>query len=186
MGWFKKAKKKFKKWKKKTGIGKGGLLTGLGKGLSKHGSMLPPPLSTIATPLGKAMEKGGKQMSKDAAKKEREEARIAKGGGGGCCWTFLEAHDGTMSPYVRLYRDEYVTPQNRNGYKKLSSVLVPLMQDSKIIRSLVRNLMTKPLAKYGEYHYTQKGIGWIFKPLGLFWMKIWNRLGKHQLPEITS
>ena len=95
--------------------------------------------------------------------------------GGACCFIFMEA--GALSPVVRRYRDEYMNDTNRRGYYKLSEVLVPLMRKSMVVKQVVNWLLIKPLASYGNYHYTGKGIGFVFKPLKDFWLNTFSYLG---------
>lgn len=108
------------------------------------------------------------------------QAKAAGGGGGGCCFIFLEARYGTgaMDAVVRKYRDEHMTDRNRRGYYKLSEVLVPMMRKSRLVKGLVRITMTDPLVSYGKWHYTKKGLGFLFAPVKNFWLKTFDYLGQ--------
>lgn len=102
------------------------------------------------------------------------------GGGGLCCFIFLEARygDGTMDSVVRRYRDENMTEKNRRGYYKLSEVLVPLMRKSKIVKFCVRTVMTDPMVAYGKAHYkTGSKLGLLCKPIVNFWVSLFDYLG---------
>lgn len=94
---------------------------------------------------------------------------------GACCFIFMEAD--ALSPVVRRYRDEHMTEMNRRGYYKLSEVLVPYMRHSRLVKAIVQATMTAPLTSYGHWHYTRRGIGFIFKPVKNFWMKAFDFLG---------
>jgi hypothetical protein len=91
----------------------------------------------------------------------------------------LEARygDGTMDNVVRRYRDEKITDRNKRGYYKLAEVFVPLMRESKIFKFMVAKTFADPLVSYGKYHYGENRHGWIFKPVEIFWMKVFNVLG---------
>lgn len=94
---------------------------------------------------------------------------------GACCFIFMEAN--ALSPVVRRYRDEHMTTLNRRGYYKLSEVLVPYMRHSSVVKMLVNIVMIKPLTSYGQWHYSRRGIGFIFKPVKNFWMRAFDFLG---------
>jgi hypothetical protein len=119
------------------------------------------------------------QLGKWSAEKQAEASRPS-GGGGGCCFIFLEARygNGTMDNVVRRFRDAHMTNQNKRGYYKLSEVLVPLMRSSKIIKILVRVFMTDPLVAYGKAYYGGNKLGFLFTPVKNFWLKTFDYLGK--------
>jgi len=100
-------------------------------------------------------------------------------GGGMCCFIFMEARygDGTMDAVVRRFRDENMTDKNRRGYYKLSEVLVPMMRVSRATKLLVRVFMTDPMVAYGKWHYSGRGLGWLFAPVKNFWLKAFDYLG---------
>ena len=96
-----------------------------------------------------------------------------------CCFIFMEAYNGDMPYWVRECRDEFA-PENtarREGYIKMAKWLVPLMQKSKVVRSIVNNLMIKPLTKWGGYYKKVKGYeySFIYKPFVRMWFKIWEK-----------
>lgn len=116
-----------------------------------------------------------------AAEKQSEATRASGGGGGGgCCFIFLEARygNGTMDKVVRRFRDENMTERNKRGYYKLSEVLVPLMRKYSLVKFAVRLFMTDPLVAYGKAHYGESKIGFIFKPVKNFWLKMFDYLGQ--------
>jgi len=97
---------------------------------------------------------------------------------GGCCFIFMEAYNGNMPYWVRECRDEFA-PENtarRDGYINMAKWLVPLMQKSTVVRSLVNLLMIKPLTKWGGWYKKVKGYenGFIYKPFVKFWFKVWE------------
>lgn len=127
-------------------------------------------------------ERYGAQMAgygaAQSAQAQRDAAAASKPKSG-CCFIFMEARygDGTLDNVVRKYRDEKMTEQNRRGYYKLSEVLVPLMRKSKIVKFLVRALMTDPMVNYGKYYYGENKFGFIFAPVKNLWLKTFNLLG---------
>ena len=97
-----------------------------------------------------------------------------------CCFIFLEAYHGQLPDVVRRYRD-LKAPENsarRKGYIRMSRWLVPAMRVSGFSRIAVGCLLTRPLTCYGKYFYGQNKIGILFKPVEMFWMKLWEKLGK--------
>lgn len=101
------------------------------------------------------------------------------GKGGGCCFIMLEARYGTgvLDSVVRRYRDEHITEKNKRGYYKLAEVFIPLMRNSKIFRALIILTLADPAVCYAKWYYGQNNWGWIFTPLKLFWMKLFNTIG---------
>jgi hypothetical protein len=104
---------------------------------------------------------------------------------GGCCFIFLEAYDGKLPWVVRAYRDQHMTPKNRRGYYRLADKLVPLMRKSKIVKHLVRFLMTKPMTFYGKYFYKLNPWGVLAAPIAAFWLLIFDLMG-HKAPYVRS
>lgn len=119
-----------------------------------------------------------------------EYAGARSGGGGGCCFIFLEARygNGVMDKVVRRYRDEHMTDQNRRGYYKMAEVLVPLMRKSKLIKFAVRFFMTDPLVAYGKAYYGEGSkLGFVFAPVKTFWLKTFDYLGgEHEFIRETG
>jgi hypothetical protein len=103
----------------------------------------------------------------------------SKGCGGGCCFIMLEARYGTgvLDSVVRRYRDEHITEKNKRGYYKLAEVFIPLMRSSKLFKALIIFTLADPAVYYAKWYYGQNNWGWIFTPLKLFWMKLFNTLG---------
>lgn len=97
-----------------------------------------------------------------------------------CCFIFLEAYNGQLPSVVRRYRDMKAPESSarRNGYIKMSRWLVPAMRVSWISRKLTNYLLVKPLTSYGKWFYGEGKIGWVFKPIEVFWMKFWELTGK--------
>jgi hypothetical protein len=103
------------------------------------------------------------------------------GMGGGCCFIFLEATNGSMPWWVRECRDEYYAkmPVIATGYKRMARVLVPLMQRFTLVKFLVNKLMVIPMTKYGGYLKNVKGYEKCGKylPFKKFWFSIWKLIG---------
>lgn len=123
------------------------------------------------------------QMQAYGAKEQAratEYAGARSGGGGGCCFIFLEARygNGVMDKVVRRYRDEHMTEQNKRGYYKVAEVLVPMMRKSRLVKLAVRLLMTDPLVAYGKAYYGEGSkLGFMFAPVKNFWLGTFHYLG---------
>jgi len=104
---------------------------------------------------------------------------------GGCCFVFLEAYDGKLPWVVRAYRDQHMTPRNRRGYYRLADKLVPLMKKSRVVKHLVRFLMTKPMTFYGKYFYKLNPWGVLAAPITAFWLLIFDLIGR-KAPYVRS
>lgn len=106
------------------------------------------------------------------------------GGGGGCCFIFLEALNGKLPAFVRECRDEMATGSKRNGYNKMAVKLVPWMRKSRLVRWMVNAFMVKPFLRCGNWYKKADPalpgyrFGFIFKPVCYTWLAIWNNLGK--------
>ena len=100
--------------------------------------------------------------------------------GGICCWTFAEAYYGwdNIPDDVRVSRDLHYTPQRREGYRMMSSFLVPKMSQSSIWRFLVNFALIYPMAYHAKWYVNRKGIGWIFDPLQKLYLTIWEYYGE--------
>jgi len=96
-----------------------------------------------------------------------------------CCWIFLTAHGGSLPWWVRYCRNHLGTEETRRGYKRMAQWLVPLMHRSRLMRWLVRTVMTEPLAMYGGYLVGRSECrhGWVFRPLKRMWFAVWDKLG---------
>lgn len=98
-----------------------------------------------------------------------------------CCWTFMEAYEGRPLPeFVRRGRDQFVTESRRDGYRIMSSFLVPRMRASRNWRQLVRAVLVRPFEIHGEHFYTTKRsfVGWALKPYCWTWILAWQLVGK--------
>jgi hypothetical protein len=104
---------------------------------------------------------------------------------GGCCFIFLEAYDGKLPWVVRAYRDQHMTSRNKRGYYRLADKLVPLMRKSKIVKHLVRFLMTKPMTFYGRYFYKLNPWGVLAAPITAFWLCVFELMGR-KAPYVRS
>ena len=97
-----------------------------------------------------------------------------------CCWTFAEAYYGweNIPDAVKVSRDLHYTPQIREGYRMMSRVLVPKMQQSKVWRALVNALLINPMASHAEWYVNGKGFGWMFSPLQKTYLALWEHYGE--------
>lgn len=99
-----------------------------------------------------------------------------------CCFIFMEAYNGTLPTSVRRYRDLKApeSSRRRNGYIRMSRWLVPAMRVFGFSRCATNLLLIKPLTCYGEWFYGNNRFGWVFKPVEVFWMKVWELIGKEK------
>jgi hypothetical protein len=101
-------------------------------------------------------------------------------GPGACCFIFIAGH-GFLHPIIRKYRDLKMNITNRRGYYILSDILVPLMKESRTIKSLVKLFMINPMTYYGKYYFGINKWGFIFAPISSFWLLLFTFLGKDKL-----
>lgn len=123
---------------------------------------------------------GFAQLASSERAAQAQEKAARSGGGNSCCFIMLEARygNGTMDAVVRRFRDENLTDRNKRGYYKLAEVLVPLMRKSKFVKFVVTKTFADPLVSYGKYHYGEGKIGFLFKPVANFWLKMFDYLGQ--------
>jgi hypothetical protein len=126
----------------------------------------------------------------EAAQQRRDQAWGGIGAGVGnvagaglgalkCCFIFMEALNGPLPDYVRELRDYYYSkePKIALGYIRMSKVLVPLMQKSRIIKYIINSIMVKPIISYGAFlKNIENGNKYniIYKKL---WFSIWRIIG---------
>lgn len=100
-----------------------------------------------------------------------------------CCFNFFEALDGPLPWFVREERDRYYKdePVVAEGYLWMSKWLVPLMQHSKLAKTLVQELMVYPIIQRGGWLKCIEGYrhGWIYENHWKCWKSIWRFCGKH-------
>lgn len=104
-----------------------------------------------------------------------------------CCFIFMEGLNGQLPWTVRKYRDlyYYAEPAIATGYKRMAKWLVPVMEKSAMIKSLVNELMIMPMVQYGYYLEGLTDNGSQYKDINNFWLKVWKYLGKHELNKTT-
>lgn len=104
------------------------------------------------------------------------------GAGASCCFIFLEAYNGMLPWWVRECRDEFVNPRRRSGYVRMSRWLVPAMKRSWVVRTLVNELMIRPLTLWGGFYKQVKGYEsfWFLKPVVKFWFRVWDVTANQQ------
>ena len=98
--------------------------------------------------------------------------------GGGCCFIFIEGD--RLTDNVRNARDTFF-PKGctvENGYRKMAKWLVPIMHRNWFIREIVRFIMLNPICNIADHYYGYNSWGWIFSPIGHFWKKVWERMGR--------
>jgi len=94
-------------------------------------------------------------------------------GSKGCCFIFIEG-EGSITDAVRQVRDKLFPPDSyvAKGYIKMAKWLVPMMKKSKLIKSIVRMFMTKPISKFCE----SNNLALI--PICVFWSITWELYGR--------
>jgi hypothetical protein len=103
------------------------------------------------------------------------------GGGLQCCFIFLQALNGKLPWFVRVARNVMGTDDTRRGYIRMSKWLVPLMQRSPFMQAAVNGVMIKPMLRYGAWVFKAdeaKPSGRFFRPVQVFWFKVWEMLGR--------
>ena len=102
----------------------------------------------------------------------------SKQGGMSCCFIMAEAGD--LTDTVRWARDVrygYEDSPVKRGYKRMAKWLVPLMQKSPIIKSLVKYTMTWPIRKVAEKRIVGRHHPALY-PIGFFWEAVWSLYGR--------
>jgi len=97
-----------------------------------------------------------------------------------CCWTFREFKEkfpNGIPWYVRASRDAHYTPMRRAGYRRMSKYLVPLMQKSRVVRSLVDFVLVDPMTRHAAWLAGLNNYGWVFTPLQKAWLGTFSLLG---------
>jgi hypothetical protein len=94
-----------------------------------------------------------------------------------CCFIFIEGN--RMTDNVRTLRDTFFPRGGtvENGYRKMARWLVPIMARNWFVKKNVQIVMLNPICSIADNYYKQNSYGWMFKPIGCFWAKIWRRLG---------
>lgn len=108
------------------------------------------------------------------------------GGQSGCCFIFIEANNGILDRIARRYRDEHGTPLQIIGYKFLACMLVPFMRKYKLLKTLVKWSMVKPMIWAGKGFYGEQPSGKIFYPFLFGWLKIFECFGKSVMKEMIK
>jgi hypothetical protein len=100
-----------------------------------------------------------------------------------CCFIFMEHFGKQKMPwFVRRCRDEFASGPRVEGYRRMAKYTVPLMQRSRLVRSLVNLLMIAPLCGFGGWLYGAKPkryrFGWVAFPMVAFWFSLWAAMGQ--------
>ena len=95
-----------------------------------------------------------------------------------CCFIMLEGHNGILPWWVRSYRDMTYSlqPEIAVGYKWMANWLVPMMEKSVFIKSLVNETLVTPLTAYGGWFYSVPGYehGKCYAGHKRFWFGLWK------------
>lgn len=108
-----------------------------------------------------------------------------------CCWTFREFTEkfpNGIPWYVRASRDAHYTPARREGYRRFSKFMVPLMQKSRVIRFIVDAAFVDPMTRHAAWLAGLNKSGVIFHPLQKLWLGFFSLLGSLDgtPPEVYS
>jgi len=98
-----------------------------------------------------------------------------------CCFIMLAASESFQLPkHILWCRDFYYTkyPDVAIGYKKMSKWLVPLMQESFLLRKFIKYSLFYPLDLYGKYLTGSSKFGILMKPVKTVWFTIWKNYAK--------
>jgi len=125
--------------------------------LAQMGYQFPQSTTTVGDQLSRGFTKGGQA-------------------GLTCCFIMNEAGD--LTDAVRVTRDSRYKNdlEVAYGYKKMAKWLVPLMQNSPVVKFLVKWTMTHPIAKVAEVRKVNKHQPALY-PIGLFWEAVWRVYG---------
>ena len=98
--------------------------------------------------------------------------------GSNCCFIFIEGERFTNN--VRNLRDTMFPKGGvvENGYRKLAIWLVPKMARNRLVKGVVRAIMLNPICSIADHYYGYNSYGWVFRPIGHFWKKVFERLGR--------
>lgn len=109
------------------------------------------------------------------------QTNMGVGGGLSCCFIFLEVLNGKLPWYVREGREEFCTPDRRNGYNWLAKRLVPWMKKYPLVKGLVNLTMVKPFLHFGAWYYGDhegpRPWGWLKTPIIFGWFLVWDFCG---------
>lgn len=99
-----------------------------------------------------------------------------------CCFIFMEHYRGSLPWFVRRCRDEFCSGSRVSGYRRMANWLVPRMRESKLVASMVWQMMIRPLTAFGGWLYHEKGYehGWLAAPIVALWFGLWAVTGKEQ------
>ena len=122
-----------------------------------------------------------KQTTNDRLQGQGSQVGQASNWGAGlsCCFIFLQALNGQLPDYVRAGREKYNTQNRRNGYVWMARWLVPMMQRSGLVTSLVNSFMIKPFLIVGKWEFGGRGLGFapLLGPVCWMWFYTWSILG---------
>lgn len=95
-----------------------------------------------------------------------------------CCFIFIEGE--RLTTNVRRFRDSLFTKGGvvELGYRRMAKWLVPIMRRNWFVKEIVKATMLTPICSIADYHYGYNSSGWMFRPIGHFWRKVWETLGK--------
>ena len=120
----------------------------------------------------------GIKSQEDIAKMGQISGTAGSAMGSKCCFIFIEGD--RLTDNVRDLRDNLFPKGSpiEIGYRKMSSWLVPLMARNWFIKRIVRFIMLDPICNIADHYYGYNSWGWIFRPVGHFWKKVWERMGR--------
>jgi len=96
----------------------------------------------------------------------------------GCCFIFIEGE--MLTDNVRSLRD-MLFPKGSSveiGYRKMAQWLVPWMAQNWFIKKIIQFTMLNPICTIADHFYGYNSWGWVFRPIGHFWKKVWERMGR--------
>lgn len=93
---------------------------------------------------------------------------------------FIFTEGGRLTDNVRTLRDEKFPKGGvvENGYRRMARWLVPKMARNWFIKKVIQATMLNPICSIADHYYGYNSYGWVFRPIGYFWKKVWKRLGR--------
>lgn len=93
---------------------------------------------------------------------------------------FIFTEGGRLTDNVRTLRDEKFPKGGvvENGYRRMARWLVPKMARNWFIKKVIQITMLNPICSIADNYYGYNSYGWVFRPIGHFWKKVYEKLGR--------
>ncbi len=117
------------------------------------------------------------------AEKRKQQTSSANSAMGICCFIVIQG-EGVLTDEVRMARNIIMLVLGfdmAEGYRKMQTWLIPMMQKHRSVMWLIRATMTRPITLYSLWRVRGIGTGYLFIPNGLFWLAIWKWMGSRKI-----